>query len=48
MGKIHGSLSRAGKVKNQTPKIDCNLQKKKPKTGRAGKRQRYNKLNIHS
>lgn len=23
MGKVHGSLARAGKVKSQTPKVSC-------------------------
>jgi Ribosomal protein S30 len=23
MGKVHGSLARAGKVKSQTPKVRC-------------------------
>ncbi|KAI7829954.1 hypothetical protein BX661DRAFT_180799, partial [Kickxella alabastrina] len=23
MGKVHGSLARAGKVKNQTPKVEA-------------------------
>jgi len=40
-GKIHGSLARAGKVKGQTPKVDP-AEKKKPKTGRAKRRQQYN------
>ena len=41
MGKVHGSLSRAGKVRSQTPKVDPQEGKKKPKTGRAKKRQQY-------
>ena len=40
-GKVHGSLARAGKVKGQTPKVDAQ-EKKKPKTGRAKRRQQYN------
>jgi small subunit ribosomal protein S30e len=42
MGKVHGSLARAGKVKNQTPKV---AKKEKPKNprGRALKRLKYNK-----
>merc|ERR1712121_503873 len=39
-GKVHGSLARAGKVKGQTPKVDAQ-EKKKPKTGRAKRRQQY-------
>jgi small subunit ribosomal protein S30e len=41
MGKIHGSLARAGKVKNSTPR-GCVLDKKKQKTGRSRKRELYN------
>ena len=37
MGKVHGSLARAGKVRNQTPKVDKQEKKKRPK-GRAYKR----------
>lgn len=37
MGKVHGSLARAGKVKAQTPKV-VKTEKKKEKTGRAKKR----------
>merc|ERR1712033_44024 len=40
-GKVHGSLARAGKVKGQTPNVDAQ-EKKKPKTGRAKRRQQYN------
>ncbi|KAI9218680.1 ribosomal protein S30, partial [Blastocladiella britannica] len=40
-GKVHGSLARAGKVKGQTPKVDKQADKKKPKTGRAKKRLQY-------
>ncbi|CRG94392.1 40S ribosomal protein S30, putative [Plasmodium gallinaceum] len=42
MGKVHGSLARAGKVKNQTPKVP-KQDKRKPLTGRAKKRQLYNR-----
>lgn len=31
MGKVHGSLARAGKVKGQTPKIDKQEKKKQPR-----------------
>eukprot|EP00544_Gedaniella_sp_CCMP2646_P013010 CAMPEP_0202500712 /NCGR_PEP_ID=MMETSP1361-20130828/33881_1 /ASSEMBLY_ACC=CAM_ASM_000849 /TAXON_ID=210615 /ORGANISM="Staurosira complex sp., Strain CCMP2646" /LENGTH=65 /DNA_ID=CAMNT_0049133241 /DNA_START=88 /DNA_END=285 /DNA_ORIENTATION=- len=42
MGKVHGSLARAGKVKNQTPKVE--KQESRPKvTGRAYKRMLYNR-----
>ncbi|KAG2374765.1 hypothetical protein C9374_010509 [Naegleria lovaniensis] len=43
MGKVHGSLARAGKVKNQTPKVDKQPFKGKRKTGRSKKRFLYNK-----
>ena len=42
MGKVHGSLARAGKVKNQTPKV-AKQDKKKKLTGRAKKRFTYNR-----
>lgn len=32
VGKVHGSLARAGKVKGQTPKVD-KQEKKKKRTG---------------
>ena len=34
MGKVHGSLTRAGKVKNQTPKVE-KQEKGKSHAGRA-------------
>jgi len=40
MGKVHGSLARAGKVRSQTPKVPPQEKKKKP-TGRALKREKY-------
>jgi len=42
MGKLHGSLSRAGKVKAQTPKVE-KAEKAAKKTGRAKKRDQYNR-----
>ena len=42
MGKVHGSLARAGKVKGQTPKVEKQEKKKTPK-GRAKKRILYNR-----
>jgi len=42
MGKQHGGLARAGKVKNATPKVAV-TEKDKPKVGRAKKRAQYNK-----
>eukprot|EP00818_Percolomonas_sp_WS_P002784 CAMPEP_0117448916 /NCGR_PEP_ID=MMETSP0759-20121206/7659_1 /TAXON_ID=63605 /ORGANISM="Percolomonas cosmopolitus, Strain WS" /LENGTH=86 /DNA_ID=CAMNT_0005241341 /DNA_START=49 /DNA_END=306 /DNA_ORIENTATION=+ len=41
MGKVHGSLARAGKVKAATPKV-AKQEKKKKQTGRARKRYLYN------
>ena len=43
MGKVHGSLTRAGKVRNQTPKVDKQERLRKPKTGRCKKRISYKK-----
>lgn len=48
MGKQHGSLSRAGKVKGSTPKVDVDLSRrakvnKSKRRGRARKRVLYNK-----
>ncbi|KAJ2725613.1 40S ribosomal protein S30 [Coemansia sp. Benny D115] len=40
VGKVHGSLARAGKVKGQTPKV-APQEKAKKKTGRACKREKY-------
>eukprot|EP00794_Sanderia_malayensis_P012675 gene12675-13976_t len=45
-GKVHGSLARAGKVKSHTPKVD-KQEKKKPKTGRAKRRQQYNQRFVN-
>eukprot|EP00190_Bangiopsis_sp_CCMP1999_P006688 CAMPEP_0198723170 /NCGR_PEP_ID=MMETSP1475-20131203/708_1 /TAXON_ID= ORGANISM="Unidentified sp., Strain CCMP1999" /NCGR_SAMPLE_ID=MMETSP1475 /ASSEMBLY_ACC=CAM_ASM_001111 /LENGTH=61 /DNA_ID=CAMNT_0044484197 /DNA_START=78 /DNA_END=263 /DNA_ORIENTATION=- len=42
MGKVHGSLSRAGKVRGQTPKVEKQEKKKSPR-GRAGQRAKYNR-----
>ena len=42
MGKLHGSLARAGKVRNQTPKLAVCGQRDVP-SGRAYKRIIYNK-----
>lgn len=46
MGKVHGSLSRAGKVKNQCPKVDKQEKPKKPK-GRAYVRLLYTRRFIN-
>eukprot|EP00170_Pyropia_yezoensis_P005158 contig_21064_g5172 len=40
--KVHGSLSRAGKVRAQTPKVEVQEKPKKPK-GRAGQRLKFNR-----
>ena len=45
-GKVHGSLARAGKVKNQTPKVE-KQEKKKLATGRAKKRIQYNRRFVN-
>lgn len=42
-GKQHGSLSRAGKVKAQTPKVDKKPDAVKPPRGRAYKRLLFNR-----
>ncbi|KAK4856369.1 hypothetical protein QYF36_016780 [Acer negundo] len=42
MGKVHGSLARAGKVRGQTPKVAKQDKKKKPR-GRTHKRMQYNR-----
>ncbi|CAM0135662.1 40S ribosomal protein S30 [Umbelopsis sp. WA50703] len=46
MGKVHGSLARAGKVKSQTPKV-AKQEKKKPVVGRAKKRIIYNRRFVN-
>lgn len=46
MGKVHGSLTRAGKVRNQTPKIEPQPKKRKI-TGRAFRRMVYNKRYVN-
>lgn len=45
-GKVHGSLARAGKVKNQTPKVE-KQEKRKLATGRAKKRIQYNRRFVN-
>ncbi|KAJ1932966.1 40S ribosomal protein S30, partial [Kickxella alabastrina] len=42
----HGSLARAGKVKNQTPKVEAQ-DKAKKLTGRASKREKYNRRFVN-
>jgi len=48
MGKVHGGLARAGKVKAQTPKPPQAEEKKKPVTGRAKKRILYNRRFVNA
>jgi len=43
MGKVHGSLTRAGKVKKQTPKVEPKDRTRKLIVGRAKKREQYRK-----
>ena len=45
-GKVHGSLARAGKVRNQTPKVE-KQEKKKKVLGRAKKRIQYNRRFVN-
>jgi len=46
MGKVHGSLARAGKVRGQTPKVS-KQEKKKVVVGRAKKRLQYNRRFVN-
>ncbi|KAL1970631.1 hypothetical protein VTN77DRAFT_4275 [Rasamsonia byssochlamydoides] len=46
MGKVHGSLARAGKVKAATPKVEKAEKPKKPK-GRAYKRILYTRRFVN-
>jgi small subunit ribosomal protein S30e len=45
-GKVHGSLARAGKVRNQTPKVE-KQEKKKLVLGRAKKRIQFNRRFVN-
>jgi len=45
MGKQHGGIAKAGKVKNQTPKKE-KMDKKKAKVGRAKIRNKFNKRYV--
>ena len=47
MGKVHGSLARAGKVKGQTPKVEKQEDAKKQPRGRAKKRMQYNRRFVN-
>lgn len=46
-GKVHGSLARAGKVRNQTPKVEKQDKTKKRVVGRAKKRIQYNRRFVN-
>ena len=47
-GKVHGSLARAGKVRNQTPKVEKNTEGAKKKlTGRSKRRSQYTKRFVN-
>ncbi|GAV54126.1 hypothetical protein ZYGR_0AK06280 [Zygosaccharomyces rouxii] len=46
MGKVHGSLARAGKVRSQTPKVEKQEKPKVPK-GRAHKRMLYTRRYVN-
>ena len=43
MGKVHGSIQRNGKVRNQAPKVEKKERLRKLKVGRAKKRLQYNR-----
>ena len=47
MGKLHGSLARAGKVRKQTPKVAKKERVKKIPKGRAKKRNQYNRRFVN-
>ena len=47
MGKVHGSLARAGKVRAATPKVEKQPKKRQP-VGRAKKRLVYQKRMINN
>lgn len=47
MGKVHGSLARAGKVKSQTPKVEKQEKPRMPR-GRAYKRMVYNRRFVNA
>eukprot|EP00095_Tigriopus_kingsejongensis_P001042 maker-scaffold397_size184017-snap-gene-0.39 protein:Tk01042 transcript:maker-scaffold397_size184017-snap-gene-0.39-mRNA-1 annotation:"hypothetical protein EDEG_01357" len=41
-GKVHGKLNQAGRIKQMTPFVEKTL-KRKPKTGRARQKMKFNK-----
>lgn len=48
MGKVHGSLTRAGKVRNQTPKVAKDEKKNRAPSGRAKKRAQFTRRYVNS
>jgi ribosomal protein S30 len=40
----HGGIQQSGKVKGATPKVPKQIRSKKRKTGRAKKREQYNRM----
>lgn len=47
MGKVHGSLTNAGRVRAKTPKVPKKEDKTKPVTGRAKKRLLYTRRFVN-
>ena len=47
MGKVHGSMARNGKVRNQAPKVAKTERAKKRVMGRAKKRIQYNRRIVN-
>ena len=47
MGKVHGGLARAGKVRNNTPKVTPSEDKAKDKVGRSKKRFLFNRRFVN-
>lgn len=47
MGKVHGSLARNGKVRNQAPKVAKQERASKRVVGRAKKRNQYKKRIVN-
>ena len=47
MGKVHGSMARNGKVRNQAPKVDKQERLKKLVVGRAKKRLQYKRRIVN-
>ena len=47
LGKVHGSMARNGKVRNQAPKVDKMERPKKLPVGRAKKRLQYKRRIVN-